>query len=337
MVGYKLAHQTQASRVMYINSADVDDMHEHTTHFTYTFKDAVHTRADEGMLVSLYSASVPYAFYNIRDDVNDTITYTLTTGNYFDLSGQEQLATPLQTFTIPAGNYTTANFKTAIEGHFTSENIGFAMTFSDISQKFSFSITDNTKHLRFWTDIEDSPRIELGLTSGTHNIYKDNPLTSHNVVDLNGSVHALFVRTNLPTNSVFESETGGASDVLGKIIINADPGGVITHSPVNSAHESLIHSNHVKSLTVRLADERNRLLDLNGLHFQVGILFKFVSLHVSPPEPTRPSLAPQPTQQPQQPKNKRQRRRQLLRKGKAKVRAAQQKATKNNEAPQPKE
>ena len=37
MVGYKLAHQTQASRVMYINSADVDDMHEHTTHFTYTF------------------------------------------------------------------------------------------------------------------------------------------------------------------------------------------------------------------------------------------------------------------------------------------------------------
>ena len=137
---------------------------------------------------------------------------------------------------------------------------------------------------------------------------------------------------------------------IGKIIINAEPGGVITHTPVNAVHESLIHSNHVRSITVRLADERNRLLDLNGLHFQIGISFKFVSLHKQDPEPGRPSLVapppPQPEEQPPlksqraNPRQKKAKRRQLLRKGKAKVRVAQQRlseqqreATKNIETP----
>ena len=73
MVGYQLGHHTQATRVMYINSADVQSYHENTTHYTFSFKEAVHTRAGEAMLVSLHSASVPYSFYNIRTNVNDTL------------------------------------------------------------------------------------------------------------------------------------------------------------------------------------------------------------------------------------------------------------------------
>ena len=81
-----MVHQTQAPRVMYINSADVVKHHENTTHFAYSFQEALHTREDEGALVSLLSASIPYSFYNIRDGVNNKITYTVTDVAYESLT-----------------------------------------------------------------------------------------------------------------------------------------------------------------------------------------------------------------------------------------------------------
>ena len=61
--GYHVGHRTQGSVVMYLNSGDAHNQHEGTTsHFSFTFKDAIHTRAGEGVLVSLHSASIPYSF-----------------------------------------------------------------------------------------------------------------------------------------------------------------------------------------------------------------------------------------------------------------------------------
>ena len=103
------------------------------------------------------------------------------------------------------------------------------------------------------------------------------------MADLNGSVHAIFVRTNLATKSVMESMTQGVSDVLAKIDINSDPGGVITLDPNQVSHESLIHTSGIKQIEIKLTDERNRLLDLNGLHTQLGIKFRFVSTKIAEP------------------------------------------------------
>ena len=90
-----------------------------------------------------------------------------------------------------------------------------------------------------------------------------------------------------------------------------------------------------------LTDEQNRLLDLNGLHFQIGIQFKFVSLKgLVPPDPA-PRDAKQPEAQPNvepdkttrnQHKNKKQRRKQALRKGKEKVKDALSKQAKAKQA-----
>ena len=107
--------------------------------------------------------------------------------------------------------------------------------------------------------------------------------TSTSAADLNGSVHAIYVRTNLATKSVMESQTGGVSDILAKIDINTDPGGVITLDPQQVSHEALIHTAGVKHIEVRITDERNRLLDLNGLHSQIGLRFRFVTTKPSDP------------------------------------------------------
>ena len=339
MTGFHLSHQTQAPRVMYINSADVVKHHENTTHFSYTFKEAIHTRDSEGMLVSLLSASIPYSFYNVRDGVNNKITYTVTDVAYESLTYEQSLDVAFQSYTIEEGNYTHDHLKSAIQTHFTPVGgVNLTIAFDEITRKFSFT-NSSTKYLKLWTDYEDSPRIELGLTRGTHNVYPNVALKSQNVVDLNGAVHALFLRSNLPARGVFESETGGVSDVLGKISMNASPGGVITHSPSDSKHETLLFTNHVKSLTIKLTDERNRLLDLNGLHFQIGLLFRFVPLR--PTDPAKPrgvpsSSDPNESQDtaPQGPKAKaktkkdlkKQRRHRALKRGKVKVSQAMERA-----------
>ena len=67
---------------------------------------------------------------------------------------------------------------------------------------------------------------------------------SDNVADINGSVHALYLRTDIPTRSVFESESGSVSDVLGKISLNTNPGGIIVHNPSDSTHQSVVAVNH---------------------------------------------------------------------------------------------
>ena len=62
----------------------------------------------------------------------------------------------------------------------------------------------------------------------------------HNVVDINGSIHTLNVRTNLPTFSVYDTMTGGPSDVLSKVMIDTNPGGIIYHLPRDNSHKQSV-------------------------------------------------------------------------------------------------
>ena len=73
-------------------------------------------------------------------------------------------------------------------------------------------------------------------------------LFSKNVADLNGGIHSLYLRTNLPVISSMDSATGGVSQILAKIPIT---------------------------------DDRNRLVSLNGLDFSVALMFEFVTLRLN--------------------------------------------------------
>ena len=110
-----------------------------------------------------------------------------------------------------------------------------------------------------------------------------------------------------------------------KHLLNTNPGGIIFHDPRDTKHESLLRSSAIKSVKVKLTDERDRALGLNGLHFQVGLLFRFVSLKRSDPLEDLRRLLTQPLNPPQK-KNKRAQRKRALKRGKEKIKNAKQKA-----------
>ena len=106
--------------------------------------------------------------------------------------------------------------------------------------------------------------------AGTDNIFS--------AVDVNSSIRSLYVRTNLTTNSVLDSAVGGGfSSILARIPIDVNSGGVITISPSDgSVHKLLLKVREITTMGVRLTDQRNRLIDLNGLNWDISIQFDFI-------------------------------------------------------------
>ena len=342
--GYHEWHKTQQSKVLFIDSKDANK-HTDTTHFTYVFNDSIEIKKQEGVLVSLLQASIPYSFYNVREGINDRIDILYGERPYDTFSSNLSTRNALieTVITLPAGNYTAISlanrFKSLLEeqmGSIVEHDDGSAtflpskitIDFDRDTQKFNFSIEedpdpDNSGYFKdnnttqrflvfnlshgqnaaqhfdveigFDSDTATSSVFIESINAGQHGhgriSFPDNndetftltnqhqgPLVSDNIADLNGSIHSLYLRSNLPVISSMDSLTGGVSSILSKIPIMVGPGSIIFHEPQNSIHKSLIQVPSIKFLTIRLTDDRNRLVSLNGLHFSVAIMFEFVSL-----------------------------------------------------------
>ena len=334
--GYHEWHKTQQSKVMFIDSKDAN-IHSDTTHFTYVFNDSINIKKNEGVLVSLLQASIPYSFYNVREGINDKIDIL-----YGASVETMKVHFVEKIITLPPGNYTAitlaSKFKKLLEDEMAKTVVVSAagtrpettytlpstitIDFDRDTQKFIFSIepiaggTHDDRVLVFNLSHGQNAAqhfdVEIGFDSDTatsspyimynallddnfHGRYKfpdgtvesflrfEGPLVSDNIADLNGSIHSLYLRSNLPVISSMDSLTGGVSSIIAKIPIMSGPGSIIFHEPQNAIHKSLIQTQNIKFLTLRLTDDRNRLISLNGLHFSVAILFEFVSLKTHPP------------------------------------------------------
>jgi hypothetical protein len=330
ITGFHNTHSTQSSKVLFIDSKDATQLHQgETTHFTYVFRDSIIVQQNEGVLLSLLQASIPYSFYNVREGVNDTIDVFVR-----DTTSSATLSE--HAIVMDAGNYTAItlaqNFKTKLETILTSSSLPSTVTidYDRDTQKFKFSISANGVHngrfvvfnLSHGNNKNTHFDVELGFDSDTasHSVYfqvapsdQNNEqssgtcqiengaplfpgtpsgkthLVSDNIADLNGSVHSLYLRTNLPVLSTMDSMTGGQSNIVAKIPINTGPGGIIFHEPRDSLHKSLIHTRAIKALEIRITDDRNRVVSLNGLHFSIALQLEFVSIrkNILPLDPRR--------------------------------------------------
>ena len=295
------------SKILYINSEDASQYlatklnNDGTTsslncYFQYILKESIEIPLNQRAVISLNSATVPYSFYNIRQDVNDTIDIKITNTT----TGFNYTPTPL---ILPDGNYDVYSLAEYIKTELnnftgvyqkTSHSIEytFDMVFSTDTQKYTYSIQPKgtsegeTMRMELLFNTGDNafkkPYIELGfrvrdviLQSGTP-AGSVGTIQSDNVVDMNGSVHGVYIRTNLVSDGTLDSQNGVFSNILARLPINVNSGGIIFATPNNAIHKSLVDLRSISQLTIRLTDDRNRLLDLNGLHFQIAIEINFV-------------------------------------------------------------
>ena len=294
-MSYQLQSNTMSSKILYIDSRDADSYLatkitsngtvDLTSYFQYILKENIEVPLNQRALISLNSATIPYSFYNIRFGINDSLT--IETEN-------RGIGTRLeQTLTIPEGNYTAYTLADIIISFINSNlqdaglNITFVfgMEFNTDSQKYRYSLTSdetNNIYLTFLFTGQDliSPHIEMGFPATDFTIDTDINapayLNSINVVDINGSIHGVYIRTNLVSTGTLDSQSKTFSNILARIPINVQSGGIIFAIPSNQTHRTIVDIRAINTLTIRLTDERNRILDLNGLHFQLAISIDFI-------------------------------------------------------------
>lgn len=310
-MSYQLQSNAMSSRILYLDSRDASSYLAQsptllpdgttqsinlTSYFQYVLKEKIEVPLNQRALISLNSATIPYSFYNIRTGVNDKLFVVVE--NTTDSLLISQL------ITITAGNYTAYTFAEQIEGFLNSvdfqdvnKNIEFtfSMDYNTDLQKYLYRLTqkagnDKVIELTFQflkaEYIGKSPHIEMGFRPND-NVVITLPsvpaeqgtfveLISTNVIDMNGSIHGVYVRTNLVSNGTLDTQSGTFSNILSRIPIKVNAGGIIFSTPNNATHKSIVDLRSIDTLTIRLTDERNRILDLNGLHFQVAIAIDFL-------------------------------------------------------------
>jgi hypothetical protein len=307
-MSYQLQVNADPSKILYIDSRDatnylsqrtfIDDngatiISDNTAYFQYQLTEKIEVPLNQRALISLNSATIPYSFYNIRSDVNNKLFMKA------EITGGGNI-TPTEPMTIPAGNYTAYTLINFIE-KYINDNLTdgsipfkFIMRYNTDRQKYEFimeklddaNANSETTLTFLFTDSPNSPAIEMGFLSNLNvsiilppsvaGAKSSKQVDSYNVIDISGSIHGVYIRTNLVSNGTLDTQSGTFSNILARIPIKINGGGIIFAEPNNATHRSVVDLRSIDILTIRLTDERNRILDLNGLHFQVAIAIDFL-------------------------------------------------------------
>jgi len=306
-MSYVLDAGNENSKVIHITSTDAThQLSSDGAYLQYNLETPIITPQDQDTLVSLYSAVIPYSFYNIRKDINDRVYIRIETRGLTTF------------FVIPEGSYTINSLKDTLTTLFNSGSAGdgsgslnidseTSIAYSRITMKFQFIQTQSGgsgPFVDWYFDFGDGVRgaeTALGLAEG----YTGQPadfltignnrfgMFSTQVPDVNGDTHSLNIRTNLSSKGCIDSHTKSFSTILGTIPIDVNFGGVVFFRPADAIHKIIIQQKAIKTITIRLTDDRDRLLNLNGLSFNITLLIDHIKHGRSNQRRIRPHLQSQ--------------------------------------------
>lgn len=326
--------ETPASRVIYINSKDATNIFGgNQSDFDFTLDEPIVVPDHHTILMSVYSAEIPYSFYNFQDGKNTRLDYQITpqgTPASYDANGF--FAGGFQTLLLPQGNYTATELASYIENNvFAPGPVNpLKVRYDSISMKFKFSCQvksyrvtlglkngvatgtadspgdDMNEELGFdFFNIQGDPFVELNIAAsqwgygytnatvggggapvaglGTDTgvggpFFEETFLFGDDVADLTNSIRSLFIRTNLSTTSILDSHIGGGfSNILCRVPINTEPGGIINIEPVNGdVHKLLLKIKAITNISIRLTNQKNTTMNLNGLNFDISLKLDFM-------------------------------------------------------------
>tara|TARA_R110002096_G_scaffold151213_1_gene313505 strand:- start:39 stop:968 length:930 start_codon:yes stop_codon:yes gene_type:complete len=253
-----------------------------TTNFIYVMKEPILVPDHMNLLISLHTATIPYSFYNVRDNVNNKI--------YYEIAGAAK------TLSLPAGNYSATGLASVLKAHIESFGATVVIAYSRETLKFSFTISGVASFNFKFADRTDGANDLLGLYDVDKNIPIGDATLSEKAIDLNDSIHGLYIRQNIATKGTLDNEEGTFSNILARLPITTNAGGIIFYR--SDDHETMVSVPLVQTIGIKLTDDRNRAIDLNGLHFQLSLKISYIhkeKLRGLPPRRYEPVFSETPS------------------------------------------
>lgn len=252
-----------------------------TTNFIYVMKEPLIVPDHMNLLVSLHTATIPYSFYNVRNGVNDKI--------YYNMGGVDYI------LTLDSGNYSATGLASTLKTHIDSNGGTATISYSRESLKYTFNIAGVANFDFTFEGKTDGANELLGIYNVNYNIPIGVDTKSEKAIDLNDSIHGLYIRQNIATKGTLDNEEGTFSNILARLPITTNAGGIIFFSPSDHDHETMVSVPVIQTIGIKLTDDRNRAIDLNGLHWQMSLKISYIhkeDLRTPPPRRYEPTPIP---------------------------------------------
>ena len=219
-----------------------------TSYFNNTYKFSLNTlEIDEGhyIYLSIVHVSIPYSFYNIHEN-NNRLEYILNNSAY--------------SISIPVSNY---NINQLIS-YLSSAMPSFTITYSNKTNKITF------KHSTYDSTILSSSTCYRILGFDENKTYTSygTILVSSNCINLM-TINSIFLLSNLLTYNI-SSSIPNSQNILCQIPVDNGPNSLIHYYNKNGFRTNLFLK-YINDISLRLVDEYNNDINLNGLHFRVTI------------------------------------------------------------------
>ena len=195
--------------------------------------------------LSVQNVSIPYSFYNINES-NNMLEYILDGSLY--------------TIYIPVSNYNINQF---IE-YLSSVMNGFTIVYSSRTNKITF--IHNTFNFSF---LASSTCYKIiGMKEKLNYTSDGFTLESDKCVNMM-TVNSIFVLSNLMTYNI-ASSLPNSQNILCQVLVNNSPNSIIQYSNTNHFRTNLF-INRLSNINLKLVDEYNNTINLNGLNFIVTL------------------------------------------------------------------
>jgi hypothetical protein len=208
--------------------------------------------------ISCILANIPYSFYNI-DENNNKLMFCVNDVSFY-------------TITIPPGNYNVYQLISYIEAN----NTQLKLSYDVITNKITFSHTTYDFYL-----LSTSTCLELfGFKSSDTQLAMtsyQSKLTSSYCINLQ-SKHCICVQVNYQTGNINISNKL-SNNILASIPVSGQPYSMIVYRNNNSGFRSNLYTNTLGYLNVKLIDQNNNTINLNGCHWTLTLqldIVKFV-------------------------------------------------------------
>ena len=204
--------------------------------------------------ISVQHAIIPYSFYNINTS-NNYLNYYFNGNSY-----------PIY---IPVGNYSAFQLLS-----FLKSNINFMdVSYDVITNKFTF--TNSTYDFAF---LSSSTCFELiGFLVGSEVNSFNRIITSVNSINLQ-SKHCICIQSNFQTGSI-NTTNRHEGNVICSIPIADQPFSMISYQNHNNLKYNMFN-NTISSIHLKLTDQNNNLVNLNGCHWSISIQLEIVRFAV---------------------------------------------------------
>ena len=206
----------------------------------FFFNNRLEIPSQHTIYISVISASIPFSFYSMNTN-NNLLSYSINSINYF--------------ITITPGNYNAINLISFINQNLQS---GLTCSYNQITSKITFSHTTS----EFIINSSSTCLVLLGINKTFSSISKS--LTCDNCLNLQ-TVQAIYMLTNLSIGNMCVGNLN-RNNVLLSIPVESSPNSSIVYQNQNNFRNNL-YSNNLNFINIKLADQYQNALDLNGQHW----------------------------------------------------------------------